>query len=353
MPFFADYCRIIVPSVYQHKGIKMATIQKRGNKYRAIVRKKGITETATFTLKRDAEKWAREREIKIEKGEALDYEDLSFAVLIRRYVAEVTPSKKGYRSETLMLNRFLREVSFVNKSVKSITRVDIVNWKEQRLKQVKPATVKREWGTLSSVYNHSVLVWGLDLPPNPFKAVKRPKASPARYQRITHDDCQKLLDAFGYESNRPPKLLREYTAWALLFAIETGMRAGEICKLDWQDVIVVRDGMIAHLSDTKNGSARDVPLSAEARRLWKLLPTDTAKPMRCEPRTLDATYRKYRPDELRHINFHDSRHEALTRMAKKIPNPMDLAKISGHKDLNILLNVYYNPDKNDLIKLVD
>ena len=33
----------------------MATYQKRGDKWRVIVRKKGITQSATFTLKKDAE----------------------------------------------------------------------------------------------------------------------------------------------------------------------------------------------------------------------------------------------------------------------------------------------------------
>jgi len=31
-----------------------------------------------------------------------------------------------------------------------------------------------------------------------------------------------------------------------------------------------------------------------------------------------------------------------------MPNPMDLAKISGHKDLSLLLNTYYAPSIEDL-----
>ena len=39
-------------------------------------------------------------------------------------------------------------------------------------------------------------------------------------------------------------------------------------------------------------------------------------------------------------------------MAAKV-EPMQLAKISGHKDLRILLNVYYNPDIGELADLLD
>ena len=39
-------------------------------------------------------------------------------------------------------------------------------------------------------------------------------------------------------------------------------------------------------------------------------------------------------------------------MAKKVPVET-LAKISGHRDLRILLNVYYNPDMADIAKMLD
>jgi len=39
-------------------------------------------------------------------------------------------------------------------------------------------------------------------------------------------------------------------------------------------------------------------------------------------------------------------------MSKKVPVEM-LAKISGHKDLRILLNVYYRPEMSDIASLLD
>ena len=112
------------------------------------------------------------------------------------------------------------------------------------------------------------------------------------------------------------------------------MRAGEILKLQLDDVA----GKLATLRDTKNGHDRTVPLSVAARELLALV----ALPL--SSGTLDALFRRFRPPELAHLHFHDTRHEALSRMAKKITNPMDLAKISGHRDVRILFNTYYNPD---------
>lgn len=50
----------------------MASIRKRNNRWEARVRRSGQpTQTKTFTLKSDAQQWAREAEIALEKGELL------------------------------------------------------------------------------------------------------------------------------------------------------------------------------------------------------------------------------------------------------------------------------------------
>ena len=55
---------------------------------------------------------------------------------------------------------------------------------------------------------------------------------------------------------------------------------------------------------------------------------------------------------LTHINFHDSRHEAITRMVKVRKLPVEvLAKITGHKTISMLVNTYYNPDAQDLVEM--
>lgn len=43
--------------------------------------------------------------------------------------------------------------------------------------------------------------------------------------------------------------------------------------------------------------------------------------------------------------------EALTRMSKKL-NPFQLAKVSGHKDMNLLMRCYYRESIEDMAKLL-
>jgi integrase len=70
-------------------------------------------------------------------------------------------------------------------------------------------------------------------------------------------------------------------------------------------------------------------------------------------RQADALFRKAKARALiKDLHFHDTRREALTRLAKKF-DVMELARISGHRDLRILQNVYYAPTVEDLAKKLD
>jgi len=51
--------------------------------------------------------------------------------------------------------------------------------------------------------------------------------------------------------------------------------------------------------------------------------------------------------DLEDIRFHDLRRTAITRMAEKLPNVIELAAVSGHKSL-MVLKQYYRPSATEL-----
>ena len=174
----------------------------------------------------------------------------------------------------------------------------------------------------------------------------------ASTRRPTVEETEKLLDILGYSRETPPKTASARIGAAYLFAIETAMRAGEICSLEWQHV----NERHVHLPLTKNGYARDVPLSAEARRIIEQLRSlngegDTVFDV--STASLDALFRKAKARALiEDLHFHDTRREALTRLSK-VFGVMELARISGHRDLRVLQNVYYAPSVSDLADKLD
>lgn len=51
------------------------------------------------------------------------------------------------------------------------------------------------------------------------------------------------------------------------------------------------------------------------------------------------------------LTFHDTRHEAITKLAKKL-QVLDLARMVGHRDLR-MLQIYYNKTAADMADRLD
>lgn len=227
----------------------------------------------------------------------------------------------------------------------------IADWRDKRLKEVQPPTVARELSTISSIFNYAMKEWHL-INDNPVRKITMPKGNDARTRRPSDDEIRRICFWCEYDAETPPKMKKQRTALAFLFTIETAMRAGEICSLTWDNVNLTR--RVAHLEMTKNGHSRDVPLSKKAITLLEQLKNlDLKSVFDLDADSLSTMFRRAcRVCEISDLHFHDSRREALTRMSKKVA-VMDLAKISGHRDIKILLNTYYAPDAANLADLLD
>ena len=97
--------------------------------------------------------------------------------------------------------------------------------------------------------------WELMLSSNPVDRVKMPPWSQLRNRQLEDGEFEQLEEAAKWTKN--PHI------WpVIVFAIETGMRRGEILGFRWEHVDL--DRRIAYLPLTKNGSSREVPLSTKA-----------------------------------------------------------------------------------------
>ena len=328
----------------------MATFRKRSSGWRAEVCIKGVRTSATFTTKREAQAWAAQEENRLREDSSGKVPNKPFRDLLERYSREVSSKKRGAAREQKMINVFLRD-PVAEVLLRILAPTDIAAWRDRRLNQVSGSTVAREMTILKHACSVARREWGW-LSVNPVSDVRRPATAAARTRRPTAEETEKLLDTLGYSQETPPRTASARIGAAYLFAIETAMRAGEICGLEWQHV----NERYVHLPLTKNGYARDVPLSVEARRIIEQL-----RPLNGEGDTvfdvstasLDALFRKTRARaNIEDLHFHDTRREALTRLSK-VFGVMELARISGHRDLRVLQNVYYAPTVADLAAKLD
>jgi integrase len=328
----------------------MGSVRKRGDGWRAEVRRQGVYRSKEFRTKQGALTWIGEVERDIATVASVHVRLQSFGAALDRYAADVSPSKRGSRWEEVRLRKLYRDFADVaHKPISEIRASDIADWRDRRLAEVSPASVNREWNLLRSVFSIARREWGW-LTDNPMRDVTRPVATKARSRRVNVQDLEAIYLAAGFADvgRSPPigpRIHAHRVVLAFELAIETGMRAGEIRTLDVADIDL--DKGIARLTLTKNGDDREVPLSQRARELVRLLQRPEGPLLPMSAGVMDATFRKLkRKAGITDLHFHDSRAEAATRLSKKV-DVLTLARILGHRDIKSLMT-YYRESAEDI-----
>lgn len=328
----------------------MASIVQRTAKSGAIswqvkIRRRGHPPVSrTFARKTDAERFARQAEAEMDKGTFVSLDEAEAITLARaldRYAAEVTPRKKGRQQEESRI-RGWKSVPLARRSLASIRATDIAAYRDARLKAgAAPSTVRLDLALISHLYTVAAKEWGLHVR-NPVTQVSLPRINNARDRRLDPDEEKRLLAELGQSRNPWVRPMVE-------FALETAMRRGELLSLRWENVDL--DRRVALLPETKNGEARQVPLSSRALAILEALPR--SRDERVFPLTGQilklAWVRACKRAGLEDLRFHDLRHEATSRLAEKLPNVIELSAVTGHKDLRMLKR-YYHPKAEDLAK---
>lgn len=311
----------------------MPSYQKVGDAWRVQVMRQGVRYSKTFRSLKQGEAWAAGYE-----GSARNVVTLADAM--RAYSAKVSPTKRASSKEQNRIARLLRELQFTGKPIDMVLPEEVSDWRDDQLETKSPSSVKRDLTVLSAVFQWARLDrrW---LSHNPCHAIRWPKNAPPRKRVATKADVKAILAALGWR-NRRPQSAQDQTAIAFLLALETAMRASEIISLTQGQLFLGRRYL--HLDKTKNGDERDVPLSKEAIRLLGLCHVIDGRLFQISTGTLDMTFRRaVRKAGLPDLHFHDSRRSAATRLSKKL-DVLDLAKMTGHRDLRMLLSTYYSPD---------
>jgi len=327
----------------------MATFRKKGNGWEVGICKKGIRRSKTFNTKSEAMAWAVYTEQEIMDGLAGKVPNKTFGDLLQEYAARVSPTKRGSVWELRRINAFLRD-PIADVMLCDLSSNHFATWRDRRLLSVSAGSVLREINILSHAINTAIKDWGW-LKVNPLSGIRRPPEPQPRDRLITDLEIEKLLLALGYDYEMPPVTISARIGAAMLFAIETAMRAGEIAGLTWDRVDI--DKRTARLIETKNGTKRTVPLSMEAVRIINQLRDVTEKDCgNIFDLTTDQIDVNFRKAKLRcmidDLHFHDLRHTAITRLASKL-NILELARCVGHKDLR-QLQVYFNMSAEDIAK---
>jgi integrase len=324
----------------------MATYTKRGEgQWQAKIRKKGYSvQSKTFKNKARAQKWATQVEAQMD---TLIYvsttiaENTTFQQLSDRYIQEVVPTKKSARQMTSMIRNICLHIG--KYAAAAITPEILVKYRDERMQTVKGHTVRKDLLRIRRILTVASKEWGVYLPRgNPVDMITVPtQPTRGRDRRLEGDEEERLLIAANDYGGEIKIIIQ--------FAIETGMRRGEIYELRSENID--RQNKTARLLDTKNGDNRKIPLSPIALKLLRALPRNLSGrifSMRSDSIT-QAFERCCKRANIEGLRLHDLRHEATSRFFEMGFNIMEVSSITGHKDL-AMLKRYTHLRAEDLAK---
>lgn len=324
----------------------MATIRKHRDKYQVQVRRKGFVPISkTFSKLSDAKEWATLQERQADRGELGPdrkvLETITLADLVTRYRDTILPGKKGGSVEAIMLAAFLRH-PICKKRLSDLSATDFVKWKDEKMRGTgnrKPVTAKSAKRLLSPIqrmFELAMTEWDVPLRENPLARFKLKVIDNKRQRRLREGELDRLTEA-GKKTRNP------LIVPIIMFALETAMRRGEILALRLRDIDLERHS--ATVRESKNGYSRTIPLSSAAVTLLtdaigRMSDTEKAKNGRLFPITpvalrlaWDRLTKRAGIDDL---NFHDTRHEAISRLFELGLTIPEVASVSGHRDMRML-----------------
>ena len=322
----------------------MASIIEVKGKWRAQVRRKGQpVYTRTFTTKSAAERWARQLEVDIDRGQVGAG---SPAAAVSRVVllADLIKTYRELRDQARPISDSSTEHYTLNhldhhlgaRDVLRLTAQDLVGYCSARKDEgAGPYTCNMDIGKLGTVLRYAALAKKLTLPDVVGQA--RPLLSHLgliggggkRERRPTEDELQRLVDYLQAQHGQA-------FADVVRFAVLTAMRRGEIVRLRWDDVdeakrlVLVRDRKHPR---RKLGNDEWIPLLGDAWTLLQRQPREGELIFPLHEQTLSKYFRwACQALAIPNLHFHDLRHEGTSRLFEAGYEVQQVALVTGHKD---------------------
>ena len=284
--------------------------------------------------------------------DTLEADRTTLAKAFERYYDEILPRKKSAKFEEYRI-RALCDV-FGDKTLSKLSSSDIAKWRtNEENRGIAPSTILKSFALISHLYNTAKKEWGINVN-NPIANVKKPIVRNARDRLLSDEEETRLFNAIN---NRGKQLRVSLNIWLYpitILAIETAARQSELLSLKWKDVNL--KDRVAKLRgidgrETKNGDPfREVPLSPKAIKVLIELPKsiDGRVFATTQEAIRQSFTRAVKRAKIENFHFHDLRHIATSRLAQKL-DVLELARVTGHKDLKMLLR-YYHAKPKDLAK---
>lgn len=289
-----------------------------------------IQESAHSTNKREAEKLHALRKSEVLRGIYRQPVRITLEEFGKRYMEYAKANKRSWLRDQQMLKP-LTEFLGVDRQLTDITPPDIEGYKLHRRKQVSGSTVNRELALLKRMFNLAIN-WDLYLASNPVRKVKFFQELNIGRRVLTEEEENKLLQ------NAAP-----FIQDIILFALNTGLRIGEIFTLLWSHVDWEKG--VLNVFAPKTGKIRVVPMNSETRRIleaWALGKKNefvfynygTGKPFVDLSAGLGLACRKA---GMTGVTWHALRHTFASRLLERGVDIITVKELLGHSTVVVTM----------------
>jgi integrase len=302
---------------------------------------------------------ARRREYQGRADRGEDIEDKvhpTFSLHAEDWLKQKKPTVKGYGTiKGHVYNHLL--LAFGDKLLRDIKVIDVDRWAaSQRALGFKPATVNRQFSTLSSILNNAVKAG--HIASNPARLADKIKGATSRQvilgaKQIAHvlmvakeieTEDNAIADLMPFQKRG---WLRDFILWAL----HSGMRRQEMLDLTFNDTITHASGMAVIVHTSKSGKSRTIPGTVEMCRIVERLKAVERidGDIRLFPISLTTLKRKltilWKRCGLGDVRLHDLRRTNATRLVDAGVDMRTVAGRLGHSNTDMLMSTYavYNP----------
>jgi integrase len=322
----------------------MATYRKRGDSWQAQVRKAGSApQSKTFPTKAAARIWATRIESEIDAGRAQGEITATGTLrqLIERYEREVNPIKRFGRTKANALKLIKRDLGDVR--LRNLTAARLIKYgRDRHAAGAGPVTIAIDMSYLGTVLRTARALWRLSIDISAVKDAREALRmvglidnSRKRDRRPTPMEIERLC-MYWRDNSRQLIPMADLTE----FAIASGMRLGEICRIRWRDLDQIgRSILIKDRKDPRQKAGND-----EIVPLLDVTGYDALAIIQRQSPSTDGRIFPYREHsvstlfaracqklKIENLHFHDLRHEACSRMFEAGLRIEQVSLISGHK----------------------
>lgn len=263
--------------------------------------------------------------------------------LLERYLRDYSAPNKAaltHRRDRSLAAHLLR--AFGDVPLDQLRPARLAEYKASRRAQgIAPKTLNDELGLLCHAYKLAIMEWEWATE-NPVLKIAKEKVRNNIERWLTAEEEQRLLAV-------SPPWLQEL----IMFALHTGMRRGEILKLQWSHVDLARRTLT--ILEQKNGSRDTLPVNdtamgillarAAVRGKADAVFVNGAGHSREARNLLRAFYPAMRKAGITRFRFHDLRHTFATRLIQAGVDVYTVQKLGRWKTISMVLRyAHHQPE---------